>query len=31
MDLEAEVRLRFLNHKGPRVWFLIDLENGTVI
>ena len=28
MDLETEVRLRFLNHEEARAWFL---ENGTVI
>ena len=31
MDLEAEARPRFLNHEGPRAWFLTDLDNGTVI
>ena len=31
MDLETEAKLRFLNHEGPRVWFLTDLHNGTVI
>ena len=31
MDLETEVKPRFLNHEGPRAWFLTDLENGTVI
>ena len=28
VDLETEVKSRFLNHEGPRVWFLTDLENG---
>ena len=31
MDLETEAKPRFLNHEGPRAWFLTDLENGTVI
>ena len=31
MDLETEVKPRFLNHEGPRAWFLTDLVNGTVI
>ena len=31
MDLETEAKPRFLNHEGPRVWFLTDLENGMVI
>ena len=31
MDLETEVKPRFLNVGEPRVWFLTDLENGTVI
>ena len=31
MDLETEVKPRFLNHEAPRTWFLTDLENGTVI
>ena len=31
MDLETEVKLRFLSHEGPRAWFLTDLDNGTVI
>ena len=30
MDLETEARPRFLNHEGPRTWFLTDLDNGTV-
>ena len=30
MDLETEARLGFLNHEGLRVWFLTDLDNGTV-
>ena len=30
MDLEAEVKPRFLNHEGPKAWFLTDLDNGTV-
>ena len=31
MDLEAEVKPRFLNHEEPWAWFLNDLQNGTVI
>ena len=31
MDLETEAKPRFLNHEELRVWFLTDLENGTVI
>ena len=31
MDLETEAKPRFLNHEGPRMWFLNGLENGTVI
>ena len=30
MDLETEVKLRFLNHEDPRVWFLTDLEKGAI-
>ena len=29
VDLETEVKLKFLNHKDPRAWFLTDLEKGT--
>ena len=31
MDLETEVKPRFLNYEEPRVWFLADLNNGMVI
>ena len=31
MDLETEAKPRFLNHEGPRAWFLTDLDKGTVI
>ena len=30
MDLETEVKTRFLNHKDLRAWFLTDLEKGTI-
>ena len=30
MDLESNVKLRFLNHEDPRAWFLIDLEKGEI-
>ena len=30
VDLETEVKPRFLNNKDLRVWFLIDLEKGTI-
>ena len=31
MDLKTKAKPRFLNHEELRVWFLTDLENGTVI
>ena len=31
MDLETKAKPRFLNHEDPRVRFLTDLENGTVV
>ena len=30
VDLETEVKSRFLNHEEPRMWFLTDLEQGMV-
>ena len=30
MDLDTEAKPRFLNHEDLRVWFLIDLEKGTI-
>ena len=30
VDLETEVKPRFLNHEDPRAWFLTDLEKGTI-
>ena len=31
MDLETEVKPKFVNnYKDPRVWFLTDLEKGTI-
>ena len=30
MDLETEVKLKFLNHEEPRAWFLTDLEKGAI-
>ena len=30
MDLEKEVKPRFLNHEDPRAWFLTDLVKGVI-
>ena len=30
MDLETEVKLRFLNHEDPRAWLLTDLAKGAI-
>ena len=30
MDLETEVKPRFLNHEDPRARLLTDLEDGSV-
>ena len=31
MDLETEIKPKFLNHEDLRAWFLTDLENGAVV
>ena len=30
MDLEKEVKSKFLNHEDPRAWFLTDLEKSVI-
>ena len=30
VDLETEVKPRFLNHEDQRAWFLTDLEKGAI-
>ena len=30
VDLETEVKLRFLNYKDQRAWFLTDLKKGAI-
>ena len=30
MDLETELKPRFLNHEDPRAWYLTDLERGVI-